>query len=148
MNDNKLKSLKEIINKNLNGFWCDGVILIEIEEGTMTIIDNINDIHRSDNLVGLQLYPIAFDTETFSKVEKMPYKDAVNQLMYNNKIIISPRVVHDDCKTITCGGNIFEKVEHGCSIKVNDGNEFDSMDYLVSIDYITNNEIRGTWMVF
>lgn len=148
MNENK--SLNEIISGNLEGIWCNGLVILEVEDDTI-FVDNIYNNNGKE--LKINGYPIETKNKVFSKVIEMDYKKALEEFKINNKSIISPRVrseevtTFDGLKSFEYGGNVYEHTSHN-KIIVNDKDPFDIFDEILDMGFISEKEMNGKWLVF
>lgn len=144
------KSFNEIIRENLIGKWCDGLVLLHVYDDAITI-ENIYS-HNGKSL-GIDGYPISVIDERFSKVEEMSYKEAIKELLENNKTIISPKVENQDIITfegiryIEYGGNIYNKTKDN-KIIVNKKHKFNTLSEISGFGLISKEEVENNWNVF
>ncbi|WP_026881464.1 hypothetical protein [Clostridium akagii] len=143
------KSFYEIITKNLEGRWCNGLAILNISDDEIRI-DNI--YNNNEKTININDYPMPIKEKVFSKVIEMDYEAAIREFNANNKRIISPKVLTDEIitfdgfKHIEYGGNVYCHIKDN-RIIVNDKDDFDNFDEILEIG-LSEEKAKGKWLVF
>lgn len=144
------KSFYEIVSKNLEGKWCDGLVMLDFSDKEVTV-NNIYSANGKD--ISINDYPIPLHEKVFSKVYETDYEKAISEFNTNNKDIISPKISTDEiitfdgCRSIQYGGNVYSHTQDG-KIIVNDKHYFDNFDEIISDGFLDKKEIQGIWLIF
>lgn len=141
---NQKKSLSEIINNELNGKWCNGIFMVDLESNTINLKHVLGDFYRDKLEKGTDYKWINVHEKNFSRVFESTYKEAVMELCENKRNIIGPELKKDG---VYYGSKLFENKEAG-RIEVNCSQSFNSFNEILREGIIEEEEKQGKWLVY